>query len=94
MILDKVIEYSFAISLVANTLLFIPQIMRIIASKDSKELSFITFFGFFLIQLSTTLHGFLKKDYLLAFGTLASMVTCGGVIWLIVYYRINVRKDK
>jgi|LakMenEpi03Aug12_release.lakeMendotaPanAssembly.Ray.scaffolds.fasta_scaffold2897550_1 uncharacterized protein with PQ loop repeat len=93
MILEKVIEYSFVASLFVNAALFIPQIMRIIASKDSKEVSFITFFGFWLIQLATALHGFLRKDYLLAFGTLASMVTCGGVIWLIVFYRMKNQKQ-
>ena len=89
MIWDNIIEYSFAASLFVNAVLFIPQIMRLWASKDSKEVSFITFFGFWLIQLATTLHGFLKKDYLLAFGTLASMVTCGIVIIAIIFYRIN-----
>lgn len=83
------IESSFVISLVVNALLFIPQVMRIIKSKDSKEVSFITFFGFWLIQLVTALHGFLRQDYLLAYGTLASMITCGAVIWLIVLYRIK-----
>ncbi|MCD6044866.1 MAG: Uncharacterized protein K0R48_29 [Gammaproteobacteria bacterium] len=87
MIFDKIIESSFTISLVVNAALFIPQIMRILKSKDAKEVSFITFFGFWLIQLATTLHGFLNRDYLLAFGTLASMVTCGTVIWLIILYR-------
>lgn len=86
---DKIIEYSFILSLFVNAVLFIPQIMRIVASKDAKEVSFITFFGFWLIQLATTLHGFLHRDYLLAFGTLGSMVTCGYVLWLIVLYRIK-----
>lgn len=86
-ITDKIIEYSFVLSLFVNAVLFIPQIMRIVASKDSKEVSFITFFGFWLIQLATTLHGFIRKDYLLAYGTLASMLTCGCVILAILFYR-------
>jgi MtN3 and saliva related transmembrane protein len=89
MIIDKMIEYSFVISLFINAALFIPQIMRLMASKDSKEVSFITFFGFWLIQLATVLHGFIRKDYLLAWGTLASMMTCGVVVFLILLYRNN-----
>ncbi len=94
MIVDKMIEYSFTSSLVVNALLFIPQIIRILKNKDSKEVSFITFFGFWLIQFVTTLHGFLRQDYLLAFGTLASMVTCGAIIWLIIFYRVKKRTQK
>jgi MtN3 and saliva related transmembrane protein len=89
---DNLIEFSFALSLFINAALFIPQCRSIMINKDSREVSFITFFGFWLIQLATTLHGFLKHDYLLAFGTLASMVTCGYVIWLIVYYRLKKNK--
>ncbi|MBY0377516.1 MAG: hypothetical protein K2Q33_03000 [Gammaproteobacteria bacterium] len=88
---DKIIEYSFILSLFVNAVLFIPQIMRIVASKDAKEVSFITFFGFWLIQLATTLHGFIHGDYVLAYGTLASMLTCGYVIWLIIFYRLKNR---
>lgn len=93
MILNNIIEYSFMIGLIINAVLFIPQMMRIIANKDSKEVSFITFFGFWLIQLVTALHGFLKQDYLLAFGTLSGMITCGGVIFFIIFYRIKNKKQ-
>lgn len=93
MIEFAIVEYGFAISLFVNAALFIPQIMRIAAKKDSKEVSLITFLGFWLIQLSTTLHGFLIKDYLLAFGTLASMLPCGYVILQIVFYRITKNKN-
>ena len=91
-IADNVIELSFVFGLFVNAALFIPQCISIIANKDSREVSFITFFGFWLIQLTTTLHGFLKQDYLLAWGTFISMVTCGWVIWLIVYYRYKNKK--
>lgn len=84
---DHIIELSFLISLLINAMLFIPQIMRLLANKDSKELSFITFFGFWLINLVTALHGFITKDYLLAYGTILSLITGGLVVWLIVYYR-------
>jgi cytosine/uracil/thiamine/allantoin permease len=69
--------------------LFVPQAMRMRINRDAKNVSFITFFGFWLIQLVTTLHGFLHRDYLLAYGTLVSMVTCGYVIWLIIYYKLK-----
>ncbi len=86
---DHFIETFFALSLFINAALFVPQAMCLFAKKDSTEISFITFFGFWLIQLVTSLHGFIRQDWLLAFGTLLSMVTCGCVVWLIVWYRIK-----
>lgn len=89
---NGIIELSFVLGLFINAALFIPQAINIMVNKDSKEVSFITFFGFWLIQLSTVLHGFLRSDYILALGTFLSMLTCGFVIGLIVYYRIKNRK--
>ncbi len=91
MILHNLVESGFVLGLFINAALFIPQMMRIIANKDAKEVSFITFFGFWIIQLATVLHGLIRKDYILALGTIPSMLTCAGVIGLILYYR---GKDK
>jgi len=93
MITNGIVELSFVLGLFINAVLFIPQCISIVVNKDSREVSFITFFGFWLIQLSTTLHGFLRKDYLLAFGTLLSMITCGLVIFCIIYYRLKNKKS-
>jgi len=87
------IEFTFSIGLFINAALFIPQWITIIKSKDSREVSFITFFGFWLIQFSTLLHGIIHKDWLLSIGQLVSMVTCGTVVVLIVYYRIKNRNQ-
>ncbi len=91
--MEKIIELVFSLGLFVNAALFIPQGIRILIKKDAKEISFITFFGFLLIQLSTVLHGYIKKDHLLAFGTLASMITCGWVVLLVLYYRLKKRGE-
>ncbi len=87
--INNLIELSFSAGLFVNAALFIPQGLRIIGKKEASSVSLITFVGFWIIQLTTLSHGFLKKDYLLAYGTLISMLTCGYVIWLIIYYRIK-----
>lgn len=81
------IEFGFSISLLVNALLFIPQIITILKSKSVEGVSFVTFFGFNIIQLFTLLHGIIIKDYLLAAGYLLSIITCGTVSTLIIYYR-------
>jgi MtN3 and saliva related transmembrane protein len=90
--MENVIEFFFGISLFINAVLFIPQIARLIISKDAREISFITFFGFCFIQLITVLHGVIRKDYLLAIGTSLSLITCGFVVILIIYYRLKNKK--
>jgi len=91
-VIHHLIDFSFVIGLLVNALLFIPQAQRLMKSKDSKEVSLITFFGFLLIQSTTMLHGFIDRDFILAYGTIISMITCGFVVYLIIYYRVKKTK--
>lgn len=86
-IANYLIQYGFSISLLVNAALFIPQIIALVKKKSSEGVSLITFAGFNIIQLFTMLHGFIHQDYLLAFGYLLSIITCGTVSLLIVYYK-------
>lgn len=87
MLIETVIEIVFGLGLFINAALFIPQIIRLYRTKDAGGLSLITFAGFNLIQLFTLLHGYLHKDYLLVFGYLLSLITCGMVTIMIIFYR-------
>jgi MtN3 and saliva related transmembrane protein len=85
--MEWIIQLGFSLSLLVNALLFIPQIVTLLKTKSSKGLSLITFAGFNVIQLFTLLHGLMVKDYLLAGGYALSILTCGCVSVLIIYYR-------
>ena len=87
-----IIQFGFTICLLANALLFIPQIITIIKNKSSEGVSLITFGGFNVIQLFTMFHGLVTHDYLLAGGYFISIMTCGTVTVLIVYYRYLIKK--
>lgn len=87
-----IVEIGFGLGLFANVLLFIPQIISLYKVKNSQGLSLLTFGGFNLIQLFTVLHAYLFKDYLLFWGYLLSLITCGVVTVLICWYRIKNRK--
>ncbi len=95
-LLHNVIEAGFSIGLFANAILFLPQIIRLVRVKNAKSLSLLTFGGFSLIQLFVVLHGFIMKDYLLTIGYFISLVMCGTLTGLIVFYRIkpNVTTDQ
>ena len=81
------IEIFFTCALFFNALLFVPQAIKIWKAKSSKGVSLMTFLGFNVIQLLIILHGVLKGDCLLVFGYLLSLITCGAVTVLIVYFR-------
>lgn len=85
-IIQWIVATGFSLSLLANALLFIPQIMAIIQKKSAEGLSLITFLGFNVIQLFTLFHGLIIQDYLLALGVFLSILTCGAVTLLIIYY--------
>ncbi|OGO97099.1 MAG: hypothetical protein A3F41_06450 [Coxiella sp. RIFCSPHIGHO2_12_FULL_44_14] len=82
-----VTEFLFGLALFVNALLFIPQAWRIFRQKQSQEVSLVTFIGFWLIQLFTVFHAMIKHDSLLLWGYICSLITCGGVIVLALYYR-------
>jgi MtN3 and saliva related transmembrane protein len=84
---ENIIEAIFSLGLFINAALFVPQAIKIFKTKDSKELSLLTFAGFNFIQLFTLLHGYLHKDYLLIIGYALSIITCGTVTLLIIFYR-------
>ena len=81
------IEVIFSLLLFVNAALFIPQVVRLLKEKNSKELSLITFLGFCMIQLFTVLHGILHHDTFLVLGYSLSLLSCGAVTLLIIKYR-------
>lgn len=87
MYLTELINIGFFLCLVANATLFLPQAFKILRRKSAKGVSLITFGGMNIIQLSTILHGYLVRDWLLVIGMWLAFATCGFVTTLILLYR-------
>lgn len=85
--IESAIEVIFGLGLFINAVLFVPQIIRLYKTKNSDEVSLLTFGGFWVLQFFTLLHGYLHKDYLLMFGFILSLITCGTVTAMIIFYR-------
>lgn len=79
----------FAVGLFVNAALFVPQILILLRTKHSDEISPITFIGFCFIQIFTIIHGLITKDIILIIGYVLSLITCGTVTVLIINYRIR-----
>lgn len=58
----EVISILYSLALGANALLFIPQSIKIYREKSAKNVSLITFVGFFLILVVGILYGIQKHD--------------------------------
>lgn len=88
-----IIETVFSACLFINALLFIPQAIKLYRTKETKGLSLLTFSGFNFIQLFTVLHAYINNDNVLFIGMLLSLITCGSVTGLLVFYQcINNKK--
>ncbi len=94
MIISNAIEVVFTLGLLVNALLFVPQAWRLYQTKSAKDISIITFAGFNVIQLATFLHGWLHHDYILMFGYLLSLITCGVVTVLAGFYRFRAKAQQ
>ena len=82
-------DLIFGFAMFLNAVLFIPQFITLRKTKDSRNLSLITFAGFNFIQMATILHGYLYKDYMLMYGYIVTLFIGGGVTLLIWMYRKN-----
>jgi len=80
-------EFLFAASLFVNALLFVPQAWRIFRKKESKDVSLITFGGFWISQLLMVSHAIIKHDWILLSGFALALITCGAVIIVTIRYR-------
>lgn len=82
-----ILELAFGAALFFNAILFLPQAWSIFKHKKSEEISLLTFGGFWLTQLLTVIHAGIKNDFVLFWGYVFAMITCGCVILLTVKFR-------
>ncbi|HEY9853487.1 MAG TPA: PQ-loop domain-containing transporter [Leptolyngbyaceae cyanobacterium] len=85
--MQEIVTFFFGLGFIFNASLFIPQALRILETKSAKNISLVTFFGFNLIQLNGVLYGYYQDDYILMYGNLISLLSCGTVTCLATIYR-------
>ena len=79
----------FGLGLVCNALLFVPQVLAVWRKKTDEGISLITFGGFSVLQIIGIIHGLYEHDLSLILGMSASLLTCGSVTALTVFYRLR-----
>ena len=79
----------FGLGLGGNALLFVPQIIAVWRKKSDEGISLLTFGGFSVLQIIGIVHGLYQHDLSLTLGMAASLLTCGTVTMLTIFFRMQ-----
>ena len=85
----QIVTWIFGLGLVGNALLFVPQAIALWRKKTDEGVSLVTFGGFSVLQVVGIVHGVYEHDWSLILGMTASLMTCGTVTGLTVFYRVK-----
>lgn len=87
--MKEFVALLFGLGLGGNALLFVPQILAVWRKKTDEGISLVTFGGFSLLQIIGIVHGVYQHDTSLKLGMAASLLTCGTVTILTIFYRVR-----
>ncbi len=87
--MKEIVAVIFGLGLLGNALLFVPQVIAVWRKKSDEGISLITFGGFSLLQIIGIVHGLYQHDLSLTLGMAASLLTCGSVTGLTIFYRMQ-----
>ena len=87
--MKQIVAVIFGLGLVCNALLFVPQVLAVWRKKSDEGISLITFGGFSVSQAIGIVHGLYQQDLSLILGMAASLLTCGSVTALTIFYRVR-----
>jgi MtN3 and saliva related transmembrane protein len=85
----EIIAVIFGLGLLCNALLFVPQALAVWRKKTDEGISLITFGGFSALQVIGIVHGIYQGDVSLIIGMAASLISCGTVTILTLFYRLR-----
>jgi MtN3 and saliva related transmembrane protein len=87
--MKQFVSVIFGLGLLGNALLFVPQVLAVWRKKTDEGVSLITFGGFNVLQAIGIVHGAYQHDLSLVLGMIASLVSCGAVTFLTLFYRVR-----
>jgi MtN3 and saliva related transmembrane protein len=87
--MKEIFQWLFGLGLGCNAALFVPQVIAVWRKKTDEGISLITFGGFSVLQVVGIVHGVYQRDWSLILGMAASLLTCGSVTGLTIFYRVK-----
>jgi MtN3 and saliva related transmembrane protein len=91
--MKEIVAVIFGLALLCNALLFVPQALAVWRKKTDQGISLVTFGGFNVLQAIGIVHGVYQHDLSLILGMIASLITCGAVTSLTLYYRLRRKRS-
>jgi MtN3 and saliva related transmembrane protein len=91
--MKEIVAVIFGLGLLCNALLFVPQVIAVWRKKSDEGISLITFGGFSILQVIGIIHGLYQHDPSLILGMAASLLTCGSVTALTLFYRLRRKRS-
>jgi MtN3 and saliva related transmembrane protein len=85
--MKDIVAVIFGLALMGNAALFVPQAIAVWRKKSDEGISLVTFGGFNVLQIIAIVHGCYQHDTSLIVGMIASLITCGAVTCLTLFYR-------
>jgi MtN3 and saliva related transmembrane protein len=85
----EIVAVIFGLGLLGNAVLFVPQVIAVWRKKSDEGISLVTFGGFSILQVIGIIHGIYQRDPSLIIGMAASLLTCGSVTGLTLFYRMR-----
>lgn len=92
--MKQIVAVIFGLGLLGNAMLFVPQALAVWRKKSDEGISLITFGGFNVLQAIGIVHGYYQHDLSLMLGMIASLITCGAVTALTLFYRASRRQSE
>jgi MtN3 and saliva related transmembrane protein len=87
--MKEIVAVVFGLGLLCNALLFVPQVLAVWRKKTDEGISLITFGGFSILQVIGIVHGIYQHDLSLIIGMAASLLSCGSVTGLTIFFRLR-----
>jgi MtN3 and saliva related transmembrane protein len=87
--MKQFVAVVFGLGLLCNALLFVPKVIAVWRKKSDEGISLITFGGFSVLQAIGIVHGVYQRDLSLILGMAASLLSCGTVTALTLFYRVR-----
>ena len=87
--MKEIVAVVFGLALMGNAALFVPQAIAVWRKKSDEGISLVTFGGFNVLQVIAIVHGCYQRDLSLIVGMIASLITCGAVTTLTLFYRMK-----
>jgi MtN3 and saliva related transmembrane protein len=92
--MKQIVAVVFGLGLIGNALLFVPQVLAVWRKKSDEGISLVTFGGFNVLQAIAIVHGVYQHDIALIQGMAASLLTCGSVTFLTLFYRAKRKRSE